>query len=105
MLMFGDLFSPQQALEIGFVDEVVAMESVRPRAIERLNGLLRLPADCLQSIRRMNRKDLQQQFAEPAALPVTPFINQFLSSDVQDNLRRIALDMQQRMKARHAETC
>lgn len=105
LLMFGDLLSPQQALEIGFVDEVVAPEQVTGRAVERLAGLLRLPADSMQSLRKTARADLAQQFVEPAKLPVTPFIKQFLSTEVQSNLRKIALDLQQRMKTRHAETC
>lgn len=105
LLMFGDLISPRQALEIGFVDEVVAPEQVTARAVERLGGLLRLPTDSMQALRKTARADLAQQFVEPARLPVTPFIKHFLSTEVQDNLRKIALDLQQRMKTRHAETC
>lgn len=105
MLMFGDLIGPQQALEIGFVDEVVPMADVTGRAVERLASLLRLPDASVQSIRKMARADLEQQFIEPAKLPVTAFIKQFLSTEVQGQLRKIALDLQQRMKTRHAETC
>jgi Delta3-Delta2-enoyl-CoA isomerase len=105
LLMFGDLLSPQQALEIGFVDELVAQERVSGRAIERLTQLLRLPADSMQAIRKTARADLAQAFVEPAKLPVTAFTEHFLSPDVQGNLRSIALDLQQRMKTRHAETC
>ncbi len=54
----GMLISPQQALDVGVVDELVPAERVVSRALEWCEALLALPAEAMAVTRRNARADL-----------------------------------------------
>jgi len=56
--MHGTLMSPQQALEIGLVDEVLPLEQVVPRAIAWAENLAKLPPRALFHTRDFTRTPL-----------------------------------------------
>src|SRR5258706_4234362 len=58
----GGLFSPQEALDVGLVDELVPLERVVERALEWCRRLLALPPDAMTGTRRLARADLTAIF-------------------------------------------
>jgi len=58
----GEMLSPQEALRVGFVDEVVPLENVVERALEYCQRLLALPPEAMMSTRRLARADLVALF-------------------------------------------
>jgi 3,2-trans-enoyl-CoA isomerase len=54
----GALISPQEALEVGLLDEVVAVERVVSRALEWCQALLALPSEAMSVTRWNARADL-----------------------------------------------
>jgi 3,2-trans-enoyl-CoA isomerase len=54
----GALISPQEALKVGLLDEVVAAERVVERAVEWCQALLAFPAEAMAVTRRNARADL-----------------------------------------------
>ncbi len=54
----GVLISPQEALNVGLVDELVAAERVVSRALEWCQAVLALPAEAMAVTRRNARADL-----------------------------------------------
>jgi 3,2-trans-enoyl-CoA isomerase len=59
----GLLISPDEAVRIGLVDEIVAVNRVVNRAVEWSRGLLALPVDAMAATRRGARADLFELFA------------------------------------------
>jgi enoyl-CoA hydratase/carnithine racemase len=58
----GALLSPQEALDIGLVDEVASVEQVVPRAQEWCLRMLALPSEAMTITRREARSDLSSLF-------------------------------------------
>jgi len=59
----GLLISPEEAHAIGMVDELVAPESVLPRALEWCESMVRLPPIALAETRRQAKADLLQRLS------------------------------------------
>jgi enoyl-CoA hydratase/carnithine racemase len=60
----GALFSPQEALGLGLVDELASMEQVVERALDWCRPLLALPPEAMTSTRRLARADLAAIFGD-----------------------------------------
>jgi len=60
----GELLSPQDAVRLGLVDELVSPEKVVDRALEWCEGLLALPPDAMARTRHAARKDLTAIFED-----------------------------------------
>jgi enoyl-CoA hydratase/carnithine racemase len=58
----GEMMSPQEALHVGFVDELAPLEKVVDRALEYCQRLLALPGEAMTSTRRLARADLVALF-------------------------------------------
>ena len=56
--LFATIYSPEEALSIGLVDELCAVDQVRERAIERATELAKLPAGAYASTKRSIRGTL-----------------------------------------------
>jgi len=85
----GELLSPQDALEIGMVDEGVALERVIDRAVERCQRLLALPADAMTSTRRLARADLVAIFEADLDPELRRVIAGWWSPETQGTLRAL----------------
>lgn len=58
----GLLITPEEALRVNLVDEVVSPEQVISRAVEYAQSLLRLPSHAMQETRARARQDLVDAF-------------------------------------------
>lgn len=58
LLMFGDVFSPQEAVEAGIVTEVLPdADALRARVADRVEALLARPPQALAAVRRLLHHD------------------------------------------------
>jgi Delta3-Delta2-enoyl-CoA isomerase len=85
----GELLSPQDALGFGMIDEVVAMEKVVDRAVERCQRLLALPAEAMASTRRLARADLVAIFAADLEPELQRVVASWWSAETQESLRAL----------------
>jgi Delta3-Delta2-enoyl-CoA isomerase len=94
----GLLISPGEAVRIGLVDEVVALDQVVSRAIEWSRSLLALPVDAMEATRRQARADLSELFAAPFDVELDHVSATWWSPEAQTTLR-VLVDRLARKKA------
>jgi len=94
----GLLISPDEALRIGMVDEVVPLDHVVSRAIEWSRGLLALPVDAMEATRRRARADLYELFAVSFDRELEQVSATWWSAEAQTTLR-VLVDRLARKKA------
>jgi len=85
----GELLSPQDALGFGMIDEVVALEKVVDRAVERCQRLLALPAEAMASTRQLARADLIAIFEVDLEPELQRVIAGWWSAETQGTLRAL----------------
>jgi 3,2-trans-enoyl-CoA isomerase len=85
----GILISPDEALQIGLVDEIVAAESLVQRAIEWCQGMLALPAGAMALTRQRARQDLVDLLDQDAAGEVEMVVESWWSAETQTILREL----------------
>jgi 3,2-trans-enoyl-CoA isomerase len=83
----GLLISPDEAVKIGLVDEVVVADQAVSRAIEWSRSLLALPVDAMAATRRRARADLFELFAVPFDLELDQVSAAWWSPEAQTTLR------------------
>jgi enoyl-CoA hydratase/carnithine racemase len=86
LMVVGAMLDAEQADAIGLVDELVDGDAVVARAIEWLGGLLKFPAHAMSETRRLARADLAAVFADPNALPVEDFLDNWFAPEAQSVL-------------------
>jgi enoyl-CoA hydratase/carnithine racemase len=89
LLVSGALIEAEQALALGFVDELVAVEQVSTRALHWLNETLALPSHAMLGTRRLARADLTAAFADVDALPIDTFVDAFFHPQTQATLQAL----------------
>jgi Delta3-Delta2-enoyl-CoA isomerase len=94
----GLLISPDEAIRIGLVDEVLPLDQVVSRAIEWSRGLLALPVDAMAATRRRARADLFELFAGSFDLELDQVNAAWWSPEAQTTLR-VLVDRLSRKKA------
>jgi 3,2-trans-enoyl-CoA isomerase len=94
----GLLISPDEAVRIGLVDEVVPLDRVVSRAVEWSRGLLALPVDAMAATRRRARADLFELFAGAFDLELEQVNATWWSPEAQTTLR-VLVDRLARKKA------
>ncbi len=83
LLVAGAMLDADQALAAGFVDELVGLEQVTPRALHWLRELLALPPNAMSTTRAIARADLIEAFADPDSLPLDDFLDGFFGEETQ----------------------
>ena len=83
----GLLISPDEAVRIGLVDEVVPLDRVVSRAVEWSRGLLALPVDAMAATRRRARAELFELFSAPFDLELEQVNSTWWSPEAQTTLR------------------
>ena len=83
----GLLISPDEAVRIGLVDEVVPVDQVVTRAIEWSRSLLALPVDAMASTRRRARAHLFELFGAPFDFELDQVNATWWSPEAQTTLR------------------
>jgi enoyl-CoA hydratase/carnithine racemase len=86
----GALLSPKEALRVGLVDELVAVERVVDHAAEWCLRLLALPAQAMTSTRRLARADLAGIFEVNLEPELQRVIAGWWSPETQATLRALA---------------
>jgi enoyl-CoA hydratase/carnithine racemase len=95
ILVPGNLLSPEQAHEIGLVDEVESdPETVVNRALELCEQWLSLPRNAMLIARAMVREDLHALFDEEHALGVDTFLELWFSDSTQATLKDLVARLQ-----------
>lgn len=84
----GTLVSGAEALEIGFVDELVPADRVVERAVEWCNGLLALPPQAMSITRRTARADLVAFFNETEG-ELAGLVDMWFSDETQTVLKMV----------------
>jgi Delta3-Delta2-enoyl-CoA isomerase len=89
LLVAGAMLDADQALAVGFVDELVGLEQVTPRALHWLRELLALPRNAMSATRAIARADLIEAFADPDKLPLDGFLEGFFGEETQTMLHAL----------------
>ncbi|MBS0570212.1 MAG: enoyl-CoA hydratase/isomerase family protein [Proteobacteria bacterium] len=89
MMVVGQMLDPEQALQIGMVDELANVDGVVPRALEWLRGLLALPPQAMATTRLLARSDLIELFADPTRLSVEEFADGWFGTETQTMLKAL----------------
>jgi enoyl-CoA hydratase/carnithine racemase len=86
----GALFAPREALGVGLVDELVALERVVQCAVDWCQRLLALPPDAVTDTRRLARADLAAIFEADLEPELERVIAGWWSLETQRTLRALA---------------
>ena len=94
----GLLVSPDEALEAGLVDQVVAPEEVVPKAIEWCREILRLPASAMQATRNSLRADYAVMFDTLSSTTETEMTAVWFSEETQRVLKDLMTQLAAKKK-------
>lgn len=89
LMVAGAMLDPEQALRIGFVDELAAADEVVPRALAWLQDLLRLPPQAMSATRARARRDLVESFADPSRWQLEEFTEAWFAQETQSVLHAL----------------
>jgi enoyl-CoA hydratase/carnithine racemase len=98
LLVPGLLVPPPEALRVGLVDEVVAMEGVVPRAVAWANELLARPRLAMSETRRRARRPLHEAFEALDDGVLEGLAAQWFSDETQATLTALAARLGKRAK-------
>ncbi|NCT67030.1 MAG: enoyl-CoA hydratase/isomerase family protein [Rhodanobacteraceae bacterium] len=83
LMVAGAMVSAEEALPLGFVDELAEVAQVGERARTWLNSLLALPPHALAETRRLARADLAAAFADPSTFGIDDFVEGWFAPETQ----------------------
>lgn len=89
LLVVGAMLDSEQALAVGMVDELVAVDQVDARALQWLQSILKLPPQAMSTTRLLARSDLIELFADPTALSVEEFADGWFGAESQAMLKEL----------------
>ncbi len=86
----GRLLTPQEALALGLVDHVVAMDQVVGAAVDWCRQLTELPPHALRGTRRTIRRDLVELVENSRSYDVEELATEWFRPEVQGPLKKLA---------------
>src|SRR5450432_3142857 len=89
LMVSGSMLDSEQALAIGFVDELAEAEHVVARSLQWLQALLKLPPQAMSTTRLLCRSDLIDIFTDPAKLSVEEFAEGWFGAETQATLKAL----------------
>lgn len=89
LMVAGAMIESEQALAIGFVDELTDVDHVTVRAIAWLQDMLKLPAHALHNTRAIARQDLVDVIADPARMDIPRFLQEWHREETQAVLQAL----------------
>jgi len=89
----GLILSPEEAMRVGLVDEVVSPEKVLEHALAWCNGLLALPPEAMSVTRRRARADLVALFEEGFEEELRRVLDSWWSAETQGALNAVMKKM------------
>lgn len=97
ILVPGAILSPDQALDIGLVDELEGdPEKTTARAIAWCEHLLGLPRNAMSLTRQMAREDLHRYFEHASRHEAGPFVDSWFSDQTQSILQALVARLQKK---------
>ncbi|MGH8312901.1 MAG: enoyl-CoA hydratase/isomerase family protein [Gammaproteobacteria bacterium] len=87
LCLHGLLISPEEALRIGLVDQVLPAGQVIPEALEWCHSLLELPPQAVAATRKLARADLVELFAKLGERSHEDLMNVWFSAETQTAMR------------------
>ncbi|XP_055991238.1 enoyl-CoA delta isomerase 1, mitochondrial [Sorex fumeus] len=95
-LQLGTLFPPAEALKVGIVDQVVAMDQVQSTALQVMARWLAIPEHARQLTKNMMRKPTADRLVKQREADVQNFVN-FVSRDsIQKSLQKYLEKLKQK---------
>jgi 3,2-trans-enoyl-CoA isomerase len=89
LMVSGTMLDAEQALKIGFVDELVGADQVVARSLEWLQALLKLPPQAMSTTRLLARSDLIEVFTDPTKLSAEEFADGWFGAESQATLKAL----------------
>jgi enoyl-CoA hydratase/carnithine racemase len=86
LMVAGAMVGSEDALRVGFVDELAEVDAVVPRAIEWLRALLALPARAMSGTRAIARAELVAAFDAARAQNAEDFVRGWFSDESRATL-------------------
>jgi len=97
ILVPGAILSPDQALDIGLVDELEEdPEATIARAIDRCQQLLKLPRNAMLLTRQLAREDLHGFFEKTGRYDLQAFVDLWFSEVTQTTLRNLVAQLKKK---------
>jgi enoyl-CoA hydratase/carnithine racemase len=90
--------SPEEALQVGLVDQVVAGETVIPAALAWCRELLALPPRAMSVTRELARADFKKMFDELGDRTHEEMTRVWFSNEAQTSLRVLLAQLAARKK-------
>ncbi len=85
----GLLIDADEALRVGLVDELVALEQVIPHAIAWAEQMLQRPRTAMLKTRSLARRDLQEAFLTLTPALLDDVVEQWFSEETQSTMKRL----------------
>jgi len=89
LMVAGAMLDSEEALRVGFVDELADIEQVVPRALNWLQDLLKLPPQSMSTTRRLARRDLTETFADQGKWLLDEFAAGWFGDETQSVLKTL----------------
>ena len=89
LMVAGAMVDSDEALRIGFVDDVVAVDEVVPRSLAWCRQHLALPPLAMANTRRFARADLAEIMGDPNRFPAEDFAASWFGEETQTVLRAL----------------
>ena len=89
LMVAGAMLESEDALRVGFVDELAAIDVVVPRALAWLGELLQLAPRAMAETRRLARRDLAAAFADPKQWLLDEFTDAWFGAETQATLEAL----------------
>jgi enoyl-CoA hydratase/carnithine racemase len=89
LMVAGAMLDSEEALRVGFVDELADIEQVVPRALNWSLDLLKLPPQALSTTRRLARRDLAETFANQDKWLLDEFAAAWFADETQSVLKTL----------------
>jgi 3,2-trans-enoyl-CoA isomerase len=89
LMVAGAMLDAEEALRVGFVDELAAVDDVVPRAMAWLQALLSLPPSAMATTRRLARRDLADAFADQSRWLLDEFAEAWFGDETQAVLKAL----------------
>lgn len=83
LMVAGAMLESEDALRVGFVDELAAVDDVVPRALAWLGDLLKLAPQAMAETRRLARRDLAHAFADRSQWLLDEFTDAWFGGETQ----------------------
>jgi len=91
ILYSGTLYSPQEALELGLIDQITTLEKLLEEAGETAEDLAQKNAAAFKSIKNLLRQPIVKEMADSEKDSIHEFVDIWYSEETWANLKEIKI--------------